>query len=276
MTDKSFRYDWYPKEAHTDFMELTAEEIGVLMQICNLMYIKSAPIENDPKWIARSIDEMGIAKCRNVIKSLEKKGHISIIIDDENNEKISKKMVNNQIEIVNNRRTNSPKNSEKIPKNSGDNSEKIPKFSEKTGQISEFYEPSIEQNQQDTKTLETVEETVPVPVPVISKVLEEIPSINVDVFAAFITHRKSIGKAVHPNFIPNIIDDLKKLTNQGEDPNLVINQSITNGWSSLQPISKGKNNAQRKSRKQDLAEQAAKLLDKFADPEPNSSDDCVL
>lgn len=33
MSTKSFRFDWYPKDAHTDFMLLSPGEVGVLTPI---------------------------------------------------------------------------------------------------------------------------------------------------------------------------------------------------------------------------------------------------
>ncbi|MCG8345029.1 MAG: hypothetical protein MI685_07710 [Chlorobiales bacterium] len=51
MSVKTFRVDWYPAAAHYDFSRLEAEEIAVLMQIINAIYIENGPIDNDPDHI---------------------------------------------------------------------------------------------------------------------------------------------------------------------------------------------------------------------------------
>lgn len=248
---KEFRFSWHAKDAHTSFMGLTAEQIGVLMQIINLIYLKRDKIENDPKWISQSIHDMGSSKCRRIISELEKKGEIYITNDN----KIGQNRAENEVNFVRNLRENQPK----LARNSSEN------------------EGEIEQNQPHGKTQE-IENRISSRIRVsISKILEELPDLNPDCLKAFFEFRNAIGKPIHQNFIPNIIEDLKKLKSQGEDLNQVLLQSPKNGWSSLQPIQKGKNlNGKSKSRKQDLTDQANRLLDKIAASEPRESDDSLL
>lgn len=268
---KEFRFGWNAKDAHTNFMELTCEQIGVLMQIINLIYIKRGRIENDPKWIAQSIHDMGSAKCRRIIKELLEKDEI--YLDDRG--KIGQKRTENEVEIVKGLRKSTnfeqnPSENETDPeRNSRENGAKLARNSAEN-------KDSFEQNQQHNNSLEIEVEIEDRSSGIYSKVLEELPNLKPDVFRAFLEHRKSIGKPVHPNFVPSILSDLKKLNSDGEDPNLVIEQSIKNGWTSLQPTKKEKSNGKRKSRKQDLGEQARKLMDKYADPEPHPSDDSLL
>lgn len=93
---KIFRIDWYPHQAHADYSRMDAEEIGLMSQLINLMYIHEGPINNDPKWICRSIKNMGSAKCRNIINRLLKNKEISLTPDG----KLLKNMVQNQLNTV--------------------------------------------------------------------------------------------------------------------------------------------------------------------------------
>lgn len=101
MTDKSFRFDWYPKDAHADFMQLTAEQIGVLMQVCNLIYINNGPIAYDGKWISQSIYSMGTAKCNRILRELLEK---RVLVSVENGTKITQKRSENEMKLTRNRR----------------------------------------------------------------------------------------------------------------------------------------------------------------------------
>lgn len=255
MTDKPFRFDWLPKEAYTDFMQLEGHEVGLLIQICNLMYLNNGPIENDPKWISQSIRNMGPAKARNIIKVLIEKEHLFVIDAGPDKGKIFKKMVEKQLNTVEKRRRKTKNNDE----------------------ISEEFEGENEQNQDDNNSLEkSRRKQLPDISYSISKTLEELPDLSSDCLEAFFRFRADIGKPVHRNFIPSVIDDLKKLKSQGEDLNQVLLQSPKNGWSSLQPVKKEKQNGKRKSRKQDLGDQARELLAKYSDPKPHQSDDGIL
>jgi hypothetical protein len=73
---KIFRIPWFPNQAYLDFSRLDPNEIGVLMQIINLIYMNQGPIANDPKWISKSFYDFGTAKTKNVINSLIEKGHL--------------------------------------------------------------------------------------------------------------------------------------------------------------------------------------------------------
>lgn len=258
---KSFRFDWHPKDAFADFMGMSAEQIGVQMQIINLILIRGERIDNDPKWIGQAIRDMGPAKCRRIISELVSMGAIYI----DNDGKIGQKRA--EIEFKNTR------NRREIRVKSAPNS---PEIHAKSARNSAEKKGSFEQNQSDNISLETETETAPDIRGSISKVLEEMPSLKPDLVEAFFQHRKTIGKPVHKNFIPAIIGDLKKLAADGDDPNAVIEQTIKNGWSSLQPLKKEKQNAKRKSQSRKLAEQAGDLLDKYRDPEPHSGDDSLL
>jgi len=83
-----YHIDWYPHKAHADYARMDTEEIAVMSQIINLMYIHEGPIENDPKWLSGSIKDMGPAKCRNVIQKLIKNGHLFL---DKNGYLVKKK-----------------------------------------------------------------------------------------------------------------------------------------------------------------------------------------
>lgn len=98
--DNAFRFDWYPARAYTKFMSLPADEIAVLIQIINLIYMNNGAIANDGKYIAQSIYDMGTAKCNRIIKNLIEKNQIYLTPDG----KIAQKMSQIQLEKVKNRR----------------------------------------------------------------------------------------------------------------------------------------------------------------------------
>jgi hypothetical protein len=97
---KIFRIDYYPNQAYLDFTRLEADQIGVLMQIINLIYMNQGPIENDPKWISKSISNLGPTKCARIIEFLLENDHI--YLTDEG--KISKRMNEKQLKNVQERR----------------------------------------------------------------------------------------------------------------------------------------------------------------------------
>lgn len=96
---KSFRVDWFPRDAFIDFSRLTAEEIGVLMQIINLIYSHNKAIDNDPKYIGRTCN-IARSKCDRIIKSLAQKG--DIYFDEEG--KIHKKRCKESLKEIEERR----------------------------------------------------------------------------------------------------------------------------------------------------------------------------
>ncbi|MCL4678893.1 MAG: DUF1376 domain-containing protein [Alphaproteobacteria bacterium] len=75
MTTKTFWIPWHPNDSYIDFSKLKAEEIGVLMQIVNLIYIKQRPIENDPHFIGKNCN-IQQAKCRKIISKLIERGDL--------------------------------------------------------------------------------------------------------------------------------------------------------------------------------------------------------
>ncbi len=107
MTSKTFRIDWYPHAAFVDFSELEVEEIGVLMQIINLFYIKNGPIDNDAKHIGKSCN-IGGKRCAGIISSLINKGVISFVEDG----KISQNRCLLELETIRKRRLKYSKNGE--------------------------------------------------------------------------------------------------------------------------------------------------------------------
>lgn len=108
MTKKAFRADWYPHDAFADFLKLPAEEIGVLMQIINMIYIENAPIEFDIRHIAKSCS-LGKSRCRRVVNSLINKGRVYVTSE----EKISQKRCDIELKNIEERRETSQKNGKK-------------------------------------------------------------------------------------------------------------------------------------------------------------------
>lgn len=108
MSVKTFRVDWYPHAAFIDFSTLGAEEIGVLIQIINLNYIKIGPVDNDPKFIGKNCN-IGASKCTRIINRLIHNGNLCLTEDG----KIFKKRCLLELENVQTRRDNSSKNGQK-------------------------------------------------------------------------------------------------------------------------------------------------------------------
>lgn len=244
MTD-IFRVDFYPKDWLVKTTMLSPEERGVYIQIIALIYSYGGPIHNDPKHIA-GVSGCSTRKAKIIIDELVSRGFLQF-----SGEKITQKRAEKELEIKFSLIKNGRKGGEKKAENNKNNN---------------LGSSPISRSRSN-----------PSPNP-ISKVLEEVEFLKPDVFDQFIEHRKSLGKPIHKNFIPKVIDDLKKIVAQGDDPNLVIEQSIKNGWSSLQPLvnQKGKNKNEKKSRKQDLAEQAAKLMDKIGASGDRQGHDSLL
>ncbi len=118
--DKIFRVDWYAADAYVDFSRMDAHEIAVMIQIINLIYLNQGAIENEPKWIARSIRDMGSAKCRNIINKLIEKNALFL----QNDGKISQKRTQNELKTVEKRKQNASKTGKKGAENRWRNEEK--------------------------------------------------------------------------------------------------------------------------------------------------------
>ena len=105
---KPFRFDWYPKDSLIDFGGLKAEEIGVLIQIINLLYIKNGELDNDPKHIGKHCN-ITRSKCQRIIERL-------ILLDEiqlNDGNKITKKRCTQELEAVEERRIKYSKNGQK-------------------------------------------------------------------------------------------------------------------------------------------------------------------
>jgi len=74
--DRLFRIDFYPQDWLIGTSMLDAEECGVYIQICALIYARKGPIKNDPEDISRKLKNCSIRKTRAIIERLEKKGKI--------------------------------------------------------------------------------------------------------------------------------------------------------------------------------------------------------
>lgn len=96
MTTDIFRVDYYPHRAHAKFSQLKGDEIAMLMQIINLIYMNSGPIQNDGKYLSQSIYDFGTAKCNRLVKILLEKGHIY----DAGDNKIGQVMAEKQLGFV--------------------------------------------------------------------------------------------------------------------------------------------------------------------------------
>ena len=116
MSCKTFRVDWFPHDSLLDFSYLKAEEIGVLMQIINLIYAQNKLIDNDPKFIGKNCN-LGPTKTARIINTLIKKGHIYIAFDN----KIGKKRCDKELDNVSKRREKYKNNGEKGAKKRWDN-----------------------------------------------------------------------------------------------------------------------------------------------------------
>ena len=99
MDGKTFRVDWYANDSFIDFSTLEADEIGVLMQIINLIYIRNGPVDNDPKFIGKNCN-VGAAKCRRIINSLINSDNVFLTEDG----KIFQKRCRRELKIVQERR----------------------------------------------------------------------------------------------------------------------------------------------------------------------------
>lgn len=108
MNDKAFRVDWYARDSFMDFAQLKADEIGVLMQIINLIYSHNGPIDNDPKFIGK-ICGIRAAKCKTIVSALILKDHIFITPEG----KIFKRRCERALLAIEERREKSSKSGKK-------------------------------------------------------------------------------------------------------------------------------------------------------------------
>lgn len=99
MTCKTFRIDWYPKDAYIDLAKLPAEEIGLLLQTMNLIYMHNRAIDFEPKHIAKSCC-MGAKKCDRLLHNLIDKGYLELTED----KKLKQKRCMIELENVDTRR----------------------------------------------------------------------------------------------------------------------------------------------------------------------------
>jgi uncharacterized protein YdaU (DUF1376 family) len=105
---KSFRIDWYYKDALIDLSLLKAEEIGVLVQIINFIYYKEGPIEFNSKHIGKMCNTQS-AKCERIIHGLIQKDHIFINDDGF----LFQKRCEFELDELNKRRKKSSENGKK-------------------------------------------------------------------------------------------------------------------------------------------------------------------
>ena len=98
-SSKAFRVDWYPRDSFIDFSRLEAEEIGVLIQIINLIYSHNKAIDNDPKFIGKTCN-ITRARCARIIECLLIKEEIYL----DNEGKIHKKRCKESLKEIEERR----------------------------------------------------------------------------------------------------------------------------------------------------------------------------
>jgi uncharacterized protein YdaU (DUF1376 family) len=99
MHEKAFRIDWYAHNAFVDFSELEVEEIGVVVQVINLIYIKNGPVDYDPKFIGKNCN-ISRGKCEKILASLIEKRRLFVTEEG----KLSQKMCEKQLKTVQERR----------------------------------------------------------------------------------------------------------------------------------------------------------------------------
>jgi len=160
---KIFRVSWYPNQAYLDFSQLTPDEIGVLMQIVNLIYMKQGPIDYDAKWISRSFVDAGTAKINRIIKKLIEKDCIQEIVLDKKRSKITQKMSEIQLETVRNSRETHSKLGQKGGRAKAKNQQNQPHNSKNgLASTSVSISTSISNREGDTPPLRIVLEFVPI------------------------------------------------------------------------------------------------------------------
>lgn len=95
MVSPNYWVPWQAKDALIALSKLKADEIGVLIQIVNLIYAREEPIENDASHIAK-LCNIQKTKCARVIERLILKNQIYINKDG----KISKNRCEEELEKV--------------------------------------------------------------------------------------------------------------------------------------------------------------------------------
>jgi len=77
MTAKIRHIDFYPDEYIAGVSgQLTPEQSGVYWMICSLIYSKSAPIDDDPKWLGNIMAGAHPRTIRKILEELESRGKI--------------------------------------------------------------------------------------------------------------------------------------------------------------------------------------------------------
>ena len=109
MTAKIRHIDFYPDEYIAGVSgQLTPEQSGVYWMICSLIYSKSAPIDDDPKWLGNIMAGTHPRTIRKILEELESRGKIQrkdgvIWVErcaneiDKTDERIAKAQVNGKL-----------------------------------------------------------------------------------------------------------------------------------------------------------------------------------
>ncbi len=105
---KSFHFRWIPTETFFEFSQLKSDEIGVLVQVINLIMINNGAIRLDYEHIGRSCNNQR-AKVERVINKLINKGFLSINKEG----KLEHESTLEQIKEVQNKREEASKNGKK-------------------------------------------------------------------------------------------------------------------------------------------------------------------
>ena len=110
--------DWYKREPQSylgGVQGLTAKEHAVFSVVLDLIYLHGGSVNNDPRWIAGWITDMGAAAVRKAVASLEERGKI-IIEGDQ----ITQKRAKTEAKTKENLRETARKNGEKGGKKSAE------------------------------------------------------------------------------------------------------------------------------------------------------------
>lgn len=102
MTDKYFRIDWYVQEAFIGLSHLNVEQIGLLIQIMNYIYIKNGPVDRDDEFFAKSCN-IRKGRCTRITNELLKLHAIYLTVDGKISQKrceLELKSVEKRIEIA--------------------------------------------------------------------------------------------------------------------------------------------------------------------------------
>lgn len=116
MTADIFRIDWYPQKSYMGFSRLDVEQIGMLMQIINLIYIHNGPIDNDEVYIGKSVN-LTKGKARKIIDKLIDLNQIYVTEDG----KLSQKRCDFMLSDIRERMEENSKNGRKGAKSRWEN-----------------------------------------------------------------------------------------------------------------------------------------------------------